>query len=409
MTDATGKSFLSYRRTRASEAALLIAAQRDHGIPTWQDIQDLSETPTGDELRRVLADRFTANAVLWITPDVKDSAVIRKIEVPCVLKRVHDDDGFFLVPVCAGGINYKAAADAVDEQLTADNLSDWNLPKVNADPITKTDAAEIAKRVLRRRVAAVHRQLESALPLKLTLHTRTSPAFQPGHTLTLDWTPRFAGREALPAAWDDYLLPALSTIANAIRTQGGGRSVVASGLAAIPAVAALGFAFLSQAGQKIAWSQYTHGRPEQLWSLDVPRVSAGFTAKTTERDIAATDLAVLVSVSENVEHAFAQTPKASLPAFRAITRVYHKDHARFDISAAGQAVDIANTVVDAIRAARADYRPLSTVNLFMALPIGLAMLIGQLLNTFGLIQTYEHIPTDATGIYRPAALLRPAL
>src|SRR5688500_1050143 len=99
MTDATGKSFLSYRRSRADEAALQITAQHDHGIPTWQDISDLAETPTGDELRRVLADRFTASAVLWITPDVKDSHVIRKIEVPCILKRVGDEDGFFLIPV----------------------------------------------------------------------------------------------------------------------------------------------------------------------------------------------------------------------------------------------------------------------------------------------------------------------
>jgi hypothetical protein len=44
----------------------------------------------------------------------------------------------------------------------------------------------------------------------------------------------------------------------------------------------------------------------------------------------------------------------------------------------------------------------------MAVPVGLAMLIGQLLNTFGRVQTYEHIPTDAVGIYRPAALLLPA-
>src|SRR5439155_18861109 len=69
MTDATGRSFLSYRRTRANEAALLISAQHDHGIPTWQDQKDLAETPIADELHRILNDRFTANAVLWMTPD----------------------------------------------------------------------------------------------------------------------------------------------------------------------------------------------------------------------------------------------------------------------------------------------------------------------------------------------------
>jgi hypothetical protein len=43
----------------------------------------------------------------------------------------------------------------------------------------------------------------------------------------------------------------------------------------------------------------------------------------------------------------------------------------------------------------------------MAVLVGLAMMIDQLLNTFGPVQTYEHIPTDAVGIYRSAALLNP--
>ena len=109
MTDATGRSFLSYRRSRSAEAALLIAANHDHGVPTWQDQRDLNEVPTGDELRRILDDRLTANALLWITPDVESSDVIRKIEVPGILKRVRAGDGFFLVPVCAGGIIYQRA------------------------------------------------------------------------------------------------------------------------------------------------------------------------------------------------------------------------------------------------------------------------------------------------------------
>ena len=110
MTDATGKSFLSYRSTRRLEAAHLIAAQHDHGIPTWQDRKDLDETPTSDELRRVLQNPLTANAVVWITPDVQDSPTIRKIEVPGILLRVRQEDCYFAVPVCAGGISYDDAA-----------------------------------------------------------------------------------------------------------------------------------------------------------------------------------------------------------------------------------------------------------------------------------------------------------
>jgi len=171
MTDATGKSLLSYRRSRLTEASLLIAAQHDHGIPTWQDQRDLLETPTGDELRRILSDRFTSSALLWITPDVESSEVIRKIEVPGILNRVRVQDGFFLVPVCAGGIDYKRAGEVVDQHLSIDNLGDWNLRRVKSDPIDAKEAAEVAGHILKRRVQAIHRQLDPSLHLAIMLHT----------------------------------------------------------------------------------------------------------------------------------------------------------------------------------------------------------------------------------------------
>ena len=63
----------------------------------------------------------------------------------------------------------------------------------------------------------------------------------------------------------------------------------------------------------------------------------------------------------------------------------------------GQAVDIARKTVEAARGARNEYAVGGQVHLFMAVPAGLAMLIGQLLNTLGPIQTYEHIPSNPIG------------
>jgi CBASS immunity sensor of nucleotide second messenger signals len=145
-----------------------------------------------------------------------------------------------------------------------------------------------------------------------------------------------------------------------------------------------------------------------IFRLETPRESSGFIFAARERDVSGKDLAVLVSVAENVEPAFAQTQK-SLPAFRAMTHVRHPREGRFDIASPGQATDIARTVIEAIRAAREKHRPLETVHLFMAVPLGVAMLIGQLLNTLGKVQTYEHVPTDGVGRYSPAALLHPSV
>jgi hypothetical protein len=79
MTDPTGRSFVSYRRTRRDEAAFLVHAQHDHGIPTWLDLNNLGNVPTEDELRKVLADPSTASAVLFVTPEVETSPIIRDV------------------------------------------------------------------------------------------------------------------------------------------------------------------------------------------------------------------------------------------------------------------------------------------------------------------------------------------
>ncbi len=57
MTDATGRSFLSYRRTRLTEARLLVEAQHDLGIPTWQDLSELDEGHTEAPFARSAGNR----------------------------------------------------------------------------------------------------------------------------------------------------------------------------------------------------------------------------------------------------------------------------------------------------------------------------------------------------------------
>lgn len=52
--------------------------------------------------------------------------------------------------------------------------------------------------------------------------------------------------------------------------------------------------------------------------------------------------------------------------------------------------------------------PVNQIHMFMAGPAGLAVMIGQLSNTLGPMQTYEYITQTGTGVYQPAALLRPS-
>jgi len=408
MTDPTGRSFLSYRRARSAEAALLIAAQHDHGIPTWQDTRNLGTVPTEDELRRTLADPSTANAVLFVTPEVEKSPVIREVEIPRIMKRAEANDEFFVVPLAAGGLDYARAANVSSNHLSAQNLADWNMQKVPAPTLTAEHAAAIAERVLIQRLQALQKHLAHGDPLRVGMFARRPPAIESGVALTLNWFPRFTGKEASPKIWQETLLPSLARIANAVRQHAPGHPVQAFGLPTLPAAVALGSAFLSTGAIKLSWEQVTPGQPNQLWSLDASRTATGFGYRIFSKDAGARDVAVLVSVADNVEPLFAAHQR-NPPPLRALVRIERPGSYPHHIATPGEAADIALTVRDGLREARREYGNIGTVHLFIATPAGLAVLIGQLLNTFGAVQTYEHMLTDGSGEYKPAALLTPGL
>src|SRR5882672_4694412 len=230
MTDATGRSFLSYRRSRIGEARLLIAAQHDVGIPTWHDLSELDHGHPEQLIREALQDETTANALCWITPEVETSPVITRVELPSIMKRTDCRDGFFMVPCAAGGLDYADVGRVAGTYLNLHDLGDWNIHKVSADPITATDAATVARLILKRRLVAIHKQLAPGTALQLALNTRKVPAFESGVALAIDWTHRFDGRLATPdRAWAERLLPALETVAKAIETSSPGREIVAKG------------------------------------------------------------------------------------------------------------------------------------------------------------------------------------
>ncbi|MCZ6562977.1 MAG: SAVED domain-containing protein, partial [Deltaproteobacteria bacterium] len=157
---------------------------------------------------------------------------------------------------------------------------------------------------------------------------------------------------------------------------------------------------------RISWQQFTVGSGYQLWNIDSEQESAEFIVEKKDGNVVGEDLAVLVSVNADVEPALATT-RSDLPLFRGFVHIRHPKEASYLIKNAGQAAHIAKLVADEIRNARTEFHLRGRIHLFMAVPAGLAMMVGQLLNTLGPIQTYEHIPTDPTGRYHPAALLVP--
>src|ERR1019366_7310048 len=141
-------------------------------------------------------------------------------------------------------------------------------------------------------------------------------------------------------------------------------------------------------GLQASWRQIAPGRDDQIWSLGQPKEDSGFKAQITSKEPTARDIAVLVSIADNVEPMFAVCQK-TLPPLRAFVHIMRPGGYPHVIRTPGQATDVALAVQDGMRTARREYGNIGTAHLFMAAPAGLAMLIGQLLNTFGSVQTYE--------------------
>ncbi len=412
MTDATGTCFLSYKRTRSADAAVLIAAQRDRGIPTWQDIADLGSTLTEEELRRVLGEPITASAIMFVTPDVKTSAVIRDVEAPLILGRHLKADGFVAVVVAAGGLQYKDIDSVVGSQVGPAYMPAWNIRKITSDPTSEQDAADIADLVLDHRLIAVTKQFAKDDPLNLVFSSRSPLMKKPGWVLAADLTHRFDGRLARPGAWDERILPGMRSIRSALQKRAADREVRCSGQLCLPAAVALGAEFLSVAGLRAGWMQDlgTFGGDQELWGLHIaPAATTTFVAESVPAKVDATDLALIVSVTHNVMDDVRSCFAKDFP-FRAIVHVHDpllQSAGRRQLSA-GEAVQVAHHAVKALREGWAKYKVRGTVHLFLAVPAGLAFMIGQLLNGFGEVQTYEHIPGQKP-CYVPAALLRPSV
>lgn len=408
MTDTTGVCFLSYKRERAEEAKLVVEACRDRGIPIWQDIHDLAHGVTESELEKVLESPATACAVMFVTPEVERSDVIRETEAPMIFGRHLNADGFFVIPVAAGGLGYDDVPRVLGPRIGITNLAAFNILKAPSDPIDTNFAARLASRALDQRLSSVVTALPSEHAVSIQISTRVALPRETGHELRIDLSHRFNGRLATTGNWEAFILPAFADVVATLQRRASGRPVVLSGFPALPAAVALGAAFLSLGGVKVSWlqEQQNFGVDAEQWGLHFTPAPCGFVVRTAPQTASGTDIALLVSATTDVTDDFNRSREGL--ALRAIVHVAPPAPrpARMHLGP-GEARDLACLAIDALKAAWTKYGTRGTVHLFLAVPAGVAFMIGQQLNTFATVQTYEHVPGAMP--YQAAALLQPSI
>ncbi len=408
MTEPTGICFLSYKRERSVEARLLLEALQDRGIIVWQDINDLPHSTTELAIEEVLSDMETACAVILVTPEVENSHVIRDLEAPLIFQRVRERDGFFTVPLAAGGLEYDDLSRVLGPRIGTTDISGFNVLKATSDPLDEVFAVSVAKAVLFHRLKAIAKSFQADAPVSIQVSTRAVLPKQSGMALRIDLRHRFDGRLVRSGAWEKNIIPAFSDIVEALQANLPGRNVILSGFPSLPAAVAFGAAFLSLSAVNVSWlqEQRTFGKSAELWGLNIPREMSGFVSRIEPQSASADDIALLVSATTDVVDDFRRsTPGLRLRAIVDISPA-SKLTERIELNA-GQARDLACIAIDALRVAWIKYGRRGVVHLFIAAPAGVAFMIGQQLNTFGVVQTYEHVPGNDVP-YIPAVQLRPS-
>lgn len=415
-TDATGKCFVSYRRSHADDVQLIIEAMLDIGVPPWQDRRDLTSQPLAPALEAALKASDTAGCLVWISEDTAESAPILDLEAPLVIQRVRNDAEFFAELWLADGLSYERGKQLWRPSGVVEDVSaSWHLERAATEEraleggghgrrINHAEAMRVASRLLERRLDRLNRRLAPGEPIRLLFnaHAGAGDAFRQGFGIQLNWSRHFTTRFAAPQVWTDRLLPALAAVLRALKAKAPDRAIVAEGFATLASCLALGRCFREVAGIPVSWTQ----KPSNAaWKLSDAEESSGFRAEPLRSNVlGARDLAVFVSVTGDVEPAVAATTQ--LPEFRAVVAIRPDDGApRRDLTTPGQATHLARLIVHTIREARLRLRTVERTHLFFAGPTGLALLVGQQLNALGPFHIYEHEQTDSVGRYQPAVVL----
>jgi hypothetical protein len=164
----------------------------------------------------------------------------------------------------------------------------------------------------------------------------------------------------------------------------------------IAAALCLGVTCLAPRQLNVSWLQFTNGLGQE-WSLSANVEPNGFVVKRTSGSTDSDELAVLISVADDVTTTFVASRDEFTP-FRAILSVKPASFPH-TINSAGEALDLVRQVISAIRDTRRDLQLTGGVHLFMAVPVGFAMMRGQVLNTLGAVHVYEHSPVNGVNRY----------
>jgi integrative and conjugative element protein (TIGR02256 family) len=406
---ADGPVFISYRQSDGTEQAdALEAVLRAVGLVVWRDRTDLRPGTTTDRLEQVLTHGLSG-AVLVVTPDIKDSEIVRERELPRLLQL--DQDPAFCLCIANKIPQEKhpskcdyGAPDGLFRLAPARTLAD----KKQANLLDPSGEVEVARDLVMHRMgqrsAALRRD---GRPVTIRIQTRPAPfAVDAGEDdLHVRVSPPIDGR--LPSQGGLQLLrttlpiisdAVYSTGATTVRITGGAHLSIALALGAALPETKIGRVEVIDTRGAI-WSSATPPAAPSTTDLLVEILPAVASSGPSGRD----RIAVFVSLTPNSDRtAFDQLVRSPAEPFGAVARLSVAE-AEIDPRESGRlSAAIANQIKRlAANSGRAE------VHLAFHGPFTMAVLIGRHLNTLRTVVYEWSGPGDAVSSYTPVLTLEP--
>lgn len=385
--DVSGPLFLSYRHndgeTIVSDLAWLLRAA---GIPVWRDKDDLPPGDTAERLAEAIDDGLSG-AVLVITQDVANSAIVRSIEAPKLID-LHRSDARFQLLVAndvasPGGHTDYSAPDRLLGRVKED------LRGVDQSATTPEGLLSLTRKALTHRMIRQRPSVERNEVFEMSIQTRNVGQVYDRTGAQLDIRVRRSRHEKLPdpAGLEDMrrTLPLLpdaitSTGANRVRISGGAHLTVAFALGiALPSSRIGTLEVIDQ--RSAIWASGHEAAVPGSPALIFEESSTAAPVAGGGRPAVAVYVDLLPTPSDAAFERFLDEHQGALSAHAVIRS---RQRGLLDSADAGE---IASEVAGRIRQLSAEHAN-ARVELLLAVPFGLAVLIGRLCNTLR-IRLYE--------------------
>lgn len=401
--DVFGPLFLSYRHNDGSEIVAELAwLLRAAGIPVWRDKDDLPPGDTANRLSEAI-DGGLSGATLVITEDIANSSIVRSIEAQKLIDLHREDSRFQLliandIAKDTGSLDY-AAPDRLLGRVRDD------LKGVDQSATSTEGLLALTRRALTHRMVQQRATVEANGVFELTIQTRNIGQVYDRTGAQLDIRVRRSNHEKLPDPMGlEDLRRTLALLADAI-TSTGAREVRVGGGSHLSVAFALGVALpSSRIGQldvvdqrSDVWASGPEAAVPTAPTLrfDATEHTASPTPGRLPRVAVYVDL--LTTQSDSAFERYLDEYGDSLAAHGTIRSPQRE---LLNPAHAGALASEAAGLIRQLSAAHTNAR----VDLLLAVPFGLAVLIGRLCNTLR-VRLFEwdnsDEPTDDGGDARP--------